>query len=153
MHIVRHLRALSDRSSYSRKTHVVKGGHNPRTGEIWEPRKRKRSVNRRVKRWRNRNGYGYMIVNDGPSLALDIGRIIMHFGAAVVIDERSGLLDDLPGETASGAWWRSFAAGSGGDDLPGDWVGGDYFDGPPTVEADPFGGGDAFDALVQLWDG
>ena len=142
MHIVRHLRALADRSSYSRKTQVVKGGQNDRTGEVWEPRKRKRSVHRRVKRWRNRSGYGYIVVNDGTSMAADIGRIVSYFGAHLVREdpgESSGLpyseISESPGEPALWAW--------------GDMGTLDYFDQPsepvarrhgyrsPAVEAPP----------------
>lgn len=111
MHIVRHLRALADRSSYSRKTRVVKGGMNERTGEVWEPRARKRAVHRRVKRWRNRSGYGYIVVNDGTAMASDIGRIVSYFGAHLVREdpgESSGLpyseISESPAEPALWAW-------------------------------------------------
>lgn len=100
MHIVRHLRALADRASYSRKETLIKGGHNPRTGEIWEARPRKRSVNRRVKRWRNRNGYGYMLLNNGPDVVPGIARIVAHFGGAFIVDDRESFLED---DTAAGA--------------------------------------------------
>lgn len=92
--IVRHLRKLADASSYSRRTTLVKGGHNPRTGEVWEARPRKRPVNRRVKRWRNRNGYGYMIVNDSTSMVADISRIILAHGAEFIVpDDASDYFD------------------------------------------------------------
>jgi hypothetical protein len=106
MHIVRHLRALADRSSYSRKVATVKGGYNPRTVEVWESRQRKRPVHRRVKRWRNRAGYGYIVVNDGTSLAADIGRIVSYFGAHLVRDPgcESSEADCPPVEPALWAW-------------------------------------------------
>jgi hypothetical protein len=81
MHIVKHLRHVADAASYSRKTTLVKGGHNPRTGEVWEARPRKRAVNRRVRRFRNRNGYGFLVVNDGLSVIADISRLIGYYAA------------------------------------------------------------------------
>jgi len=84
MHIVHHLRKVADASSYSRKVTLVEGGHNPRTGEVWEPRKRKRSVNRRVRRFRNRNGYGFLVLNNALDVVADISRLISHYADAGV---------------------------------------------------------------------
>jgi hypothetical protein len=92
MHIVHHLRHLADASSYSRKTRTVKGHtlpFDPATGECtptyFQPRTRKRPVARRVKRFRNRNGYGFLVLNDGLSTVADIARII----SALVNDEEN----------------------------------------------------------------
>jgi hypothetical protein len=84
MHIVHHLRKVADASSYSRKVTLVEGGHNPRTGEVWEPRKRKRAVNRRVRRFRNRNGYGFLVVNNSLDVVADICRLISFYADAGV---------------------------------------------------------------------
>lgn len=132
--IVHHLRKLADRSSYSRRTTLVKGGHNPRTGEFWEARPRKRPVNRRVKRWRNRNGYGYIVVNDGTALAADIARIVNYYGAHLV--RESEVPDVSPGETALWAWGESLPPDYF-DDPPGDYVGRGDDDGSPFEEAFP----------------
>lgn len=113
---------------------MVKGGHNPRTGEIWEPRARKRPVNRRVKRWRNRNGYGYIVVKDGTALAADIARIVNYFGAHLV--QEAEFPDGSPGETALWAWGESFAPDYF-DEPPGCDVGSGDDDGPPAPEALP----------------
>jgi hypothetical protein len=106
---VKHLRALADRSSYSQSVRWVKGGYNPRTGEIWEPRQRKRPVRRRVKRWRNRMGYGFELFNDPLVRLPDIARLIRHYGDAFIVDEASGFFDDPPA-FESAAW-------AGGDDF------------------------------------
>lgn len=98
MHIVHHLRKVADASSYSRKVTLVEGGHNPRTGEVWEPRKRKRAVNRRVRRFRNRNGYGFLVVNNSLEVVADISRLISHYAensmTSDVAAARRGLVSD-----------------------------------------------------------
>lgn len=99
--IVKHLRALADRSAHMQRTRWVKGGVNPRTGEIWEPRQRKRPVRRRVKRWRNRMGYGFELFNDPLVRLPDIARIIRHYGDAFVLDEASAFFDDPPGAAST----------------------------------------------------
>lgn len=96
MHIVKYLRHVADSTSYSRKTTLVTGGHNPRTGEIWEPRKRKRAVNRRVRRFRNRNGYGFLVVNDSLQQIADICRIIGYYAEkslATEVERTHGVVD------------------------------------------------------------
>lgn len=140
--IVKHLRALSDRSSYSQATRWVKGGHNPRTGEYWEPRQRKRPVRRRVKRWRNRMGYGYELFND-PTIRLpDIARIIRAHGDFILVDEASGFLDPPPA-SASGvpaAWARGDQLSVHDlDSRPGRQVAGAHDDGAEPVAPLPLG--------------
>ncbi len=139
MHIVKHLRALADRSSYSRKVSVVKGGYNPRTGEVWEARPRKRAVHRRVKRWRNRNGYGYIVVNDGSAMAAGIARIVSFYGADLV--HLSEVPDAAPGEAALWAWGQFDSVDYFDEVGP---VGGGDGDGSPPLVASPLDGGDRF---------
>lgn len=135
--IVKHLRALSDRDSYSQMTRWVKGGYNPRTGEIWEPRQRKRPVRRRVKRWRNRMGYGFELFNDPLVRLPDIARLIRLHGDAFIVDDGSGFLDDPPAyETAPWTGGDDLAVHDL-DDLTGDLVGGGHDDGAEPVVTSP----------------
>lgn len=98
MPVIKHLRALSDRTSYSR-TVTTKWVREYReveehdlavdveTGELidtirseWvvshRPDTRKRPVHRRVKRWRNMRGFE--VVNDGLASIASIERIMRH---------------------------------------------------------------------------
>lgn len=61
---------------YSRMVRYVPFRVDYRTGEIFESRKRKRKVLRRVKQFRNTSGY--LLVNDGTALAPVISAIISN---------------------------------------------------------------------------
>jgi hypothetical protein len=136
--IVKHLRALADREAYSQLTRWVKGGHNPRTGEVWLPRERKRPVRRRVKRWRNRMGYGFELFNDPLVRLPDIARIIRHYGDAYIIDDGSGFLDDPPAYESTPWTGGDDLAVHDLDDFPRSLVGGADDDRAEAVVSPPF---------------
>jgi hypothetical protein len=118
MYIVRHLRKLADRSSYSRvvSTKWVKSWAeveyvDPETGEVrteWavesqRPAQRKRKVHRRVKRWRR--VCGFEVVNDSLEYVPDIARIIAHHLEA--LSEREGYDVRLLGRPDEPDWFDS----------------------------------------------
>lgn len=75
--VARHIRKVANADSYSRRVRDVPGWTDYRTGELHEPRKRRREVNRRVRRMQGSRGF--VAVNDGPLAAADIARVIGNF--------------------------------------------------------------------------
>lgn len=70
--VMRHLRKLARSRSYVRKTAVERFSVDIRTGEVTS---KTRMVNRRVQYLKGRQ-VGFLAVNDGPSTARDISRLL-----------------------------------------------------------------------------
>ena len=71
-----------------------------------------RPVHRRVKRWRNRNGYGYEVVNSSIELTADIARLISyHWPGSTVLEERGDFFD-MPALGAHVRRWNGDAEGA-----------------------------------------
>lgn len=72
--VARHMRRVVNAGSYSRSVTDVPGWTDRATGELHDPRKRSRPVNRRVRRMQGSRGF--ISVNDGPAVAAGIARVI-----------------------------------------------------------------------------